>query len=115
MSYNAIHMANINLGELELVVMLSVSRLADAAYGLRIRDDVSAVRSCDYSVGAIYSTLQRLEAKGLLESAMSDPLPVRGGRSRRYYHLTAAGRRSLAVERRAAQKLWGPFDGIRTV
>jgi PadR family transcriptional regulator PadR len=92
--------------EFELVVMLSIVRLADEAYGLRIRDDVSVVRRRDYSSGAIYSTLQRLEEKGLVESWMTEPVPVRGGRSRRVYRATTTGRTALRQARSAASRLW---------
>jgi len=95
-----------SLGEFELVVLLAVSRLGDDAYGLRIQRDVSAMRRREYAVGAIYTTLQRLEVKGLVVSSMSDPLPVRGGRSRRQYQLTAAGTRALRAARTLAARLW---------
>lgn len=92
--------------DFELAVLLSVSRLEDDAYGLRIRDDVSDLRAHDYAVGAIYTTLQRLEDKGLVRSRMSAPLPVRGGRARRVYIVTAAGSRALRDARSAAARLW---------
>jgi PadR family transcriptional regulator PadR len=93
-------------GEFELIVLLSVVRLGDEAYGLRIREDVSDVRRRDYSGGAIYSTLQRLEEKGLVESWMTEPVPVRGGRSRRVYRATTAGRTAMRQARSAASRLW---------
>ena len=104
--YNVVHMQAPSLGEFELVVLLAVSRLGDDAYGLRIQRDVSAMRRREYAVGAIYTTLQRLEVKGLVVSSMSDPLPVRGGRSRRQYQLTAAGTRALRAARTLAARLW---------
>src|SRR6476646_5477478 len=94
------------LGDFELAVLLSVSRLGDEAYGLRVRRDVSSVRQREYSVGAIYTTLARLEEKKLVESWMTAPLPVRGGRSRRQYKVTAAGKRSLSEARKLASRLW---------
>ena len=71
------------LGKLELAVLMAVARLGDEAYGLGIRHDVSVQRKHDYSVGAIYTTLGQLERKGLVKSWTTEPLPVRGGRSRR--------------------------------
>ena len=94
------------LAELELVVMLSVTRLGDDAYGLRIRKDVSAIERYDYSVGAIYTTLQRLEDKGHLQSVMTEPLPTRGGRSRRVYRVTSAGSKAIRAARQRAEQLW---------
>jgi PadR family transcriptional regulator PadR len=98
------------VGDFELVVLLSVSQLGEDAYGLRIQRDVSALRQREYAVGAIYTTLQRLEDKQLVESWMTDPLPVRGGRSRRQYRLTTAGLKALRDARRMATRLWGAAD-----
>jgi len=68
----------------------------------------------DYAMGAVYTTLQRLEDKGFLKSHMSDPLPVRGGRSRRHFVLTGAGQRALREAERAAESMWsGVGDIIR--
>ena len=102
------------LRELELSVLLCVARLGDDAYGLRVRNEVSALCRHDYAVGAIYTTLQRLEEKGLVESWMTDPLPVRGGRSRRQYRVTAAGQLALNTARTLATRLWGALGAGAT-
>jgi DNA-binding PadR family transcriptional regulator len=94
------------LGELETMVLVSVATLGDGAYGAAIRRDVSQRLGRDYSVGAIYATLQRLEEKGLLRSNESDPLPVRGGRSRRYFRTTAGGREALRRSVQARTRFW---------
>jgi DNA-binding PadR family transcriptional regulator len=99
-------MAIPTLGTLELTVLLAVVRLGDDAHGLAIRSDVSARTRHDYSVGAVYTTLQRLEAKGFLSSRTTDPLPVRGGRSRRHFTITAAGQRALREAQRVAASVW---------
>jgi PadR family transcriptional regulator, regulatory protein PadR len=94
------------LRSLELTVLLAVARIGEEAYGLAIRRDVSERTQHDYSVGAIYTTLQRLEEKGFVSSRTSDPLPVRGGRSRRQFKLTAAGQRALREAERVAASVW---------
>ena len=94
------------LGTLELSVLLAVSRLGDEAYGLLVRRDLAARTGRDYSVGAVYTTLQRLEDKGLLTSHATDPLPVRGGRSRRHFTLTGAGARAIRDAQRHAASIW---------
>jgi PadR family transcriptional regulator PadR len=94
------------VGSLELTILVAVSRLGADAYGLAIRGDVSARTGHDYSVGAIYTTLHRLEEKGLVTSRVAEPLPVRGGRARREFKLTAAGRRALRDARRVAASVW---------
>ena len=86
--------------------MLAVSRLGEDAYGLAIRRDVSARTGHDYSVGAVYTTLQRLEDKKLLTSRMSEPQPTRGGRARREFRITAAGTRALRSAQRIATAVW---------
>jgi DNA-binding PadR family transcriptional regulator len=98
--------ASPSLGTLELSVLLAVVRLGDEAYGLGVRRDVSERLRRDYSVGAIYTTLQRLEVKGLVRSRTTDPLPVRGGRSRRQFRVTAAGARAVREAQRVASSMW---------
>lgn len=95
-----------SIGKLELTVLLAVARLGDEAYGLAVRQDVSDRTRRDYSVGAVYTTLQRLEDKGFVSSRASVPLPVRGGRSRRQFKLTASGQRVLREAQRVAASVW---------
>jgi DNA-binding PadR family transcriptional regulator len=95
-----------SIGRLELAALLSVARLGDEAYGLAIRRDLAERMDRDYSVGAVYTTLQRLEDKGLLKSRSGEPLPVRGGRSRRHFTLTATGNRALRAAQREAAAVW---------
>lgn len=101
-------------GSLELTILVAVARLGDGAHGLALRRDVSARTGHDYSVGAVYTTLARLEAKGLLTSHTTEPLAVRGGRSRRQYTVTAPGQRALrAAERRTASVWAGVGTSLR--
>ena len=103
------------LGTLELAALLAVARLADEAYGLTVRQDLSERAGREYSVGAIYTTLQRLETKGLLSSRASEPLPVRGGRSRRLFSVTGAGARAIRDAQQQAATMWADIgSGIRT-
>ena len=104
-------MAPSTLGTLELAALLAVARLGDDAYGLAIRRDLAARTGRDYSVGAVYTTLQRLEDKGLLASRASAPLPVRGGRSRRHFTITGAGARALRDAERHAASIWAGVGG----
>jgi PadR family transcriptional regulator, regulatory protein PadR len=87
-------------------VLLSVARLADDAYGASVRRDVSERLAYDYSIGAIYATLQRLEDKGFVSSWMSDPTPVRGGRSKRCFRVTGVGEETLRQARQVADAVW---------
>ncbi len=94
------------LGTLELAALLAVARLGDDAYGLSIRRDLTARTGRDYSVGAIYTTLQRLEDKGMVASQASAPTPVRGGRSRRHFTVTGVGAEALRDAQRHATSVW---------
>ena len=107
LSYKLILMPAAILGTLELATLLAVSRLREKAYGLAVKRDLAARTGRDYSAGALYTTLQRLEDKGLLTSRNSEPLPVRGGRSRRHFTLTGAGARALREAERHAASIWG--------
>jgi PadR family transcriptional regulator PadR len=94
------------IGSLELAALLAVVRLGNEAYGLAVREDLAERSGREHSVGAIYTTLQRLEDKGLLVSRASAPLPVRGGRSRRQFRVTGAGARAIREAERQSASMW---------
>lgn len=84
------------LGEFEQLVMLTVLRLDDGAYTAAVRQELLERAGRDVSPGAVFTTLERLESRGLVASRYGDPTPERGGRRKRYYRLRAEGRRALA-------------------
>ena len=84
------------LAEFELYVMLALARLGDDAYGVSIRREIESKTGRPVSIGAVYATLARLGDKEFVEFRTSDPLPVQGGRSRKYFHLTEDGSDALA-------------------
>jgi DNA-binding PadR family transcriptional regulator len=98
------------LGEFELLVMLAVLRLADTAYAVTIRQDIEARTGRKLARGAVYVTLDRLGRKGFLASALADPTPERGGRGKRYYTVTAAGRQTVRDTRAALSEMWSGLD-----
>jgi DNA-binding PadR family transcriptional regulator len=100
--------ARVPLGRLEGAMLASVARLGDDAYGAEIRRDLDRVLGREYSLGAVYVTLERLAAKGWLRSSMSEPRPERGGRSRRCYTLTPAGRAVLKESERELFRIFRP-------
>jgi PadR family transcriptional regulator, regulatory protein PadR len=83
------------LGEFELYVMSALARLGDDAYGVSIRQEIERRSGRRVAIGAVYATLARLGDKGLVAFRESEPLPVQGGRARKYARLTPAGRRAL--------------------
>jgi|SRR5580704_4669211 PadR family transcriptional regulator PadR len=80
------------LGECEQIVLLGILRVGEAAYGVTIRAEIRNRTRRDISPGALYTTLDRLEHKGLLRSHFGDPTPERGGRAKRFFTVTPAGR-----------------------
>src|SRR5687767_7376386 len=99
-------MATDHLGEFEQIVLLSVLRLGDGAYGVPIRQEIEQRASRKVTIGALYATLDRLEAKGYLRSWFADPTPRRGGRSKRYFRLLPAGEKALANYRAMLDRVW---------
>ena len=97
------------LGELELLVMLALVRLGDDAYGVSIRQEIERRSGHDVAIGGVYAALVRLAEKRLVTSRVSDPLPMRGGRARKYWRLTAAGERAI---RNAATSITSMLDGL---
>ena len=94
------------LGEFEQIVLLAVVRLEEKAYGVPIRREIEERGGRGTSVGALYSTLDRLEAKGYVRSWFADPTPQRGGRSKRYFSVTAAGLEALAHSKNVLDRMW---------
>jgi PadR family transcriptional regulator, regulatory protein PadR len=113
-NYNAVLMKAIfNLGEFEQLVLLAILRLGDEAYGVTIRAELAQRAKRDIAPGAMYTALERLEAKGLVRSRMSDPTPQRGGRAKRYVSVTAAGRQALTRARQAYDRMLDGLDLAR--
>ena len=88
------------LGEFEQIVLLAILRLGDNAYGVTIGAEITACTRREPAPGALYTTLDRLEDKGLVTSRLGDPTPQRGGRAKRYFVLNSKG---LAAITRAQQ------------
>lgn len=103
------------LGEFEQAVLFAVVQI-DGAYGAAIRQEIERRTGRQVSAGAVYTTLERLEARGLVASSWGEPTPERGGKRKRHYRIRPAGREALArswqairaMARGAAQKLEHP-------
>ena len=93
------------LGEFEQRVLLAILRCDAKAYPIEIRKEIARASGHDPSRGAFYTTLDRLEHKGLLRSRLGDPLPERGGRARRYYSVSPRGLASLRAARQSIEGL----------
>src|SRR4029453_1056051 len=101
-----------HLGEFEQIVLLAILRLGHEAYGVPIRLDIEQRTGRAVTVGALYRTLDRLEDKGYISSVFSDPIPERGGRSKRYFTVRPRGLRTLRASREALSAMW---EGLETL
>lgn len=94
-----------SLGEFEQIVLLAILRIGDKAYGVTIRREIAQCTGRDPSPGALYTTLIRMEEKGLVQSTMGDPTSQRGGRAKRFVTVTKAGHAALVNAQRSYQSL----------
>jgi PadR family transcriptional regulator PadR len=94
------------LGEFEQAVLLAILRLGLNAYGVPIRHDLTERLGRAVSVGAIYTALERLEAKGFVSSWTGGATTERGGRAKRFYRVETPGLRALDEARTATRNLW---------
>jgi PadR family transcriptional regulator PadR len=97
------------LGEFEQLVLLALLRLGDGAYGMAVRREIAERTGRDVAIGAVYATLDRLEAKGLVTSSEGETTAERGGRARRFFRVTGEGLRALRRSQQDLDRLW---DGL---
>jgi len=98
------------LGEFEQIVLLALLRLGKDAYGVPVRQDIETRTKRSVSIGALYRTLDRLEAKGFVTSWTGDPTPERGGRAKRYFRVEPLGLSALKRTRDALATMWDGLD-----
>jgi DNA-binding PadR family transcriptional regulator len=90
----------------EEIILFTILTLKEDAYCVPIREKASEISGKEWSFGAVYVPLHRLEKKGFVKSSFDDPTPIRGGRSRRIYKITAAGMKALAEVRELHDNMW---------
>jgi PadR family transcriptional regulator PadR len=95
----------ISLGEFEQIVLLTILRLGENAYGVTIRAEITACTEREPAPGALYTTLDRMEEKGLVQSYLGDPTPQRGGRAKRYFTVTKRGRAAVISAQHSYHRL----------
>jgi PadR family transcriptional regulator PadR len=93
------------IGQFEQMVLLAILRKQPAAYGIAIQDELMARTGREYSVGAIYATLDRLDKKGFVKAKQGEATPQRGGRRKLYFSLTAPGQSALQASLNALDSL----------
>jgi DNA-binding PadR family transcriptional regulator len=99
------------IGEFEQLVLLALVRLGDDAYGLSVQREIAARTGRATTFGTVYSTLARLETKGLVESWLGEPTAERGGRRKKHFQINAEGRRAIKQSLRAIRQMARGLDG----
>jgi PadR family transcriptional regulator PadR len=105
-------MSKYQLGEFEEIVMLMAAVLHGNAYGVSIKKTIEISLDRKVSVGALQSALKRLELKGYLKSKDGDSSSERGGRPKRYYEITASGRRAIEATKEIRNQLWNAIPKV---
>lgn len=100
----------INLGQLELLVLLALLRLGDAAYGVAVHREIAGTARRRLSFATIYATLSRLESKGLVTSRLGEAGPGRGGRRKRFFALSAIGASTLKRNLQTVKRMTRGID-----
>lgn len=94
------------LGEFEELVLLTIAVLKEDAYGITIKEDIEQRTDRSLSIGALHSTITRLEEKGFIKSWLGEPTQIRGGRRKRYFELTQSGKVALHEVKNLRDELW---------
>ena len=95
------------------MLLLAVIQLGDEAYGVPISRELERYRGKDVAVGSVYAALERLEAKGLVDSMLGDPTPERGGKAKRFFRITREGLRQVHETRQVLTRLWRTLPDLK--
>ena len=93
------------LGSLEHIILLALARLDEGAHGMIVRREIEKRTGRNISIGAVYATLERLEAKGYVTSFIGEPTAERGGRAKRLFCVEAAGNRALQISEQTIRSM----------
>jgi PadR family transcriptional regulator PadR len=99
-------MSRESLGHFELLVLLAILRVGEDAYGVPIAHAIEQSSDKPVILASVYNTLERLEEKGMIRSTLGQSTPERGGRAKRYFTITMAGRREVSAAKKALTLLW---------
>ena len=99
-------MKNYQLGEFEELVILTVGILNNAAYSVAIKDEIESRLSRSVSMGALHTALKRLEDKGYLKSYSGETTEERAGRPKRYFEITALGKKAIQYSKSTREEMW---------
>ncbi len=94
------------LTDFELMILLAALRGGDDAYAVQIADEIAATAGRQVQLGAVYTALNRLEARHLVESWTGEPTAARGGRAKRHFRVTTRGMQAVRTTQQALVALW---------
>lgn len=105
-------MKGTNLGEFEELVLLTIAALVNDAYSVAVCDELEKHTGRAAKLGVVHAVLNRLEEKGLVKSRMGESTSARGGKRKRYYEVTQAGKIALTKAREVRETLWRIIPGF---
>jgi DNA-binding PadR family transcriptional regulator len=105
-------MKKYHLGEFEEVVILTIGVLYKEAYGVSIRNEIESRLSRSVSMGALHTALQRLEDKGYIKSYEGEATEERAGRPRKYFQITALGKKAMEHTKSTRDALWSDIPKV---
>jgi PadR family transcriptional regulator, regulatory protein PadR len=105
-------MKGTNLGEFEELVLLTIASLVNDAYSVAVCDELSKHTGRSAKLGMVHAVLNRLEEKGLIKSRLGEATKTRGGKRKRFYNLTNAGKASLIKAKELRDQLWSVIPDL---
>ncbi|MFY0685522.1 MAG: helix-turn-helix transcriptional regulator [Cyclobacteriaceae bacterium] len=111
-------MKGTNLGEFEELILLAIASLGEDAYSVMITDEIDRVTGRKAKLGVVHSVLNRLEEKGFIQSRLGEPTKERGGRRKRFFEVSHAGKIALVKSKDQRDQFWSSipeivFQGIK--
>jgi DNA-binding PadR family transcriptional regulator len=105
-------MKGTNLGEFEELVLLTIAALLNDAYSVAICDELEKTTGRSAKLGVVHAVLNRLEEKGLVKSRLGEATSTRGGKRKRFYEITNAGKAALIKSKELRDELWRRIPGL---
>jgi DNA-binding PadR family transcriptional regulator len=105
-------MKGTHLGEFEELVLLTIATLVNNAYSVAICDELSKHADRTVKLGVVHAVLNRLEEKGLVKSELGESTAARGGKRKRFYMVTGAGKASLVRAKEIRDELWQKIPNL---
>jgi len=105
-------MKGTHLGEFEEIVLLTVAALLNEAYSVAISDELSKHTGRSVKLGVVHAVLNRLEEKNFVKSKLGEATSTRGGKRKRYYTITMAGKAALVKSKEMRDELWSKIPGL---